>query len=99
MRHARVDDNHGEIVAAIRSVKGCSVQSLAGVGDGVPDLLIGARGRTYLVEVKDGSKPISRRCLTPAQIQWRYRWNGKLPITLMYVAEASKWARHIAGDG
>ena len=55
-RAAQVDGNHAEIVTALRSVAGVSVCSLAGLGDGVPDLLVGARGLSYLCEVKDGEK-------------------------------------------
>ena len=63
-RASRLDDNHGEIVTALRSVSGVSVSSLAGLGDGVPDLLVGARRVNYLCEIKDGEKPPSRRSLT-----------------------------------
>ena len=37
---------------ALRAVEGVTVQSLAGVGGGVPDLLIGAGGRSFLAEVE-----------------------------------------------
>ena len=74
-RAARVDDNHRAIVAAFRSY-GCSVTSLAAVGDGVPDLLVGRFGVTHLVEVKDGSKAKSKRKLTPAQVAFRDSWRG-----------------------
>ena len=37
----RVDRNHSEIVDALRQA-GASVQSLVKVGDGCPDLLVGA---------------------------------------------------------
>lgn len=44
MRRApRTDANQAEIVAALRT-RGALVQSLAGVGAGVPDLLVGWRG-------------------------------------------------------
>lgn len=43
-RAAKVDDNQGEIVAALQRA-GCSVQSLAGVGRGFPDLAVGFQGR------------------------------------------------------
>jgi hypothetical protein len=45
---------------ALRSA-GATVQSLAGVGKGVPDLLVGFKGQTLLFEVKDGFKPPSKR--------------------------------------
>lgn len=74
-RHAKTDDNQTEIVKALRA-HGCSVVSLADVGGGVPDLLVGKYGRNYLLEVKDGRKPPSKRTLTADQIQWHARWKG-----------------------
>ena len=97
MRRApRTDANHGEIVTALRSVSGVSVCSLAGLGNGVPDLLIGANGRTYLVEVKDGEKCPSRRSLTPDQRRWIERWTGSEVRILTDTAQARSWARRIA---
>lgn len=97
MRRApRVDDNHVEIVTALRSVSGVSVSSLAGLGDGVPDLLVGARRVNYLCEIKDGEKPPSRRSLTTDQVQWIERWNGAPVIILTDTDQAKSWARKIA---
>jgi hypothetical protein len=76
-RAAKVDANQSEIVTALRRV-GCSVQSLAAVGKGVPDLLVGLRSRNYLIEVKDGSKPPSARKLTDDQEQWHRKWAGQV---------------------
>lgn len=72
-RAAKVDDNHKSIVDTFRKM-GCSVQSLAGVGQGVPDLLVSFGGVNRLVEVKDGSKIPSQRKLTPAQEKWIIDW-------------------------
>lgn len=68
-RAAKIDANHGEVVEALRSA-GCSVQSLAAIGKGCPDLLVGYHGMWLLFEVKDGSKPPSARKLTPDQEEW-----------------------------
>lgn len=75
MRAAKVDDNHVAVVQALRKA-GATVQSLAGVGKGVPDLLVGIRGRTMLVEVKDGAKVPSARRLTEDQLKWHGAWQG-----------------------
>ena len=69
-RAAKVDVNQPEIVAALRKV-GCTVQSLAAVGKGVPDLLVGYQGKTYLLEVKHG-----KWTLTPDQVEWHNNWRG-----------------------
>lgn len=77
MRAARVDDNHNEIADVLRQV-GCSVQSLAAVGGGVPDLLVGVGGINLLFEIKDGTKSMSRRTLTGPQKAWHGSWHGKV---------------------
>lgn len=50
-RNARVDANHKQIVDELRQI-GASVVSLAPMGRGVPDLLVGYRGVNFLFEVK-----------------------------------------------
>ena len=78
-RAARVDANQAEIVDALRSV-GAAVQSLAAVGRGVPDLLVGYHGKLYLLEVKmPGEK------LTPRELTWHTLWDGYAYI--VYSAE------------
>lgn len=74
-RAAKIDRNQPEIVQALRQA-GATVQSLAAVGAGVPDLLVGFQGKTALIEVKDSAKPPSARCLTDDQLQWHALWRG-----------------------
>jgi hypothetical protein len=76
---AKVDDNQREIVQALRQC-GASVQSLAAVGKGVPDLLVGFRGRNYLMEVKDGKKKPSQRALTEDEAFWVLHWKGDVKV-------------------
>ena len=78
-RAARIDDNHREVVEALRQ-HGCSVLDLASVGKGCPDLLVGYNGVNYLMEVKDGSKPPSRRKLTNDQQVWHCNWTGQAVV-------------------
>jgi hypothetical protein len=76
MRAARIDDNQPAIVQAMR-VAGCLVQSLAGLGNGVPDLLVGLPDKTLiLIEVKDGDKYPSEQALTMDQGTWHEKWKG-----------------------
>lgn len=75
----RIDSNQHEIVEALRSV-GCTVQSLAAVGHGVPDLLVAINGKNFLLEVKDGDKPPSRQSLTADELIWHNNWKGKVSI-------------------
>lgn len=82
MRAAKIDANQNEIVNALRDI-GCSVQSLAAVGKGVPDLLVSNhRGELFLMEIKDGAKPPSARKLTPDQVKWHDNWNSEIHIVL-----------------
>lgn len=78
-RAARVDLNQQEIVTALRKV-GATVQSLAPVGGGVPDLLVGYRRQSYLLEVKDGAKKCGE--LTEHQEQWHREWRG-MPVAVV----------------
>jgi Holliday junction resolvase len=85
-RIAAVDANQSDIVAALRKV-GASVQPLHAVGGGVPDILAGKNGVNVLLEIKDGSKPPSKRTLTEAQIEWHANWRGQVCV-VSSVAEA-----------
>jgi Holliday junction resolvase len=91
-RAARVDRNHGA-VAKVFSAHGMSVISLAAHGSGCPDLLVGAAGETYLVEVKDGRQPPSRRTLTPDQVAWHASWLGRPVDIITGTAHATAWCR------
>ena len=79
MGNKRVDANQAELVALYRKL-GCSVVSLAPVGAGVPDLLIGCNSITDLAEVKDGNKPPSAQKLTPDQVRWHEKWEGSVRV-------------------
>jgi hypothetical protein len=80
MRHyAKLDSNH-HAVKAYLELHGARVQSLASLGHGVPDLLVGYKGRNYLLEVKDGSLPPSRQYLTPDELEWHARWEGHVAV-------------------
>lgn len=78
-RAAKVDANHADVVAALRKI-GCSVVSLASVGAGVPDLMVGYRGRNWALEVKDGSKPPSARKLTDDEAAFMAAWRGQYAV-------------------
>ena len=86
MRAAKIDANQPEIVAALRKL-GYGVQSLASVGKGVPDLLVCKGKVNVLLEVKDGSKPPSKRVLTPEQVKWHRQWTGRIYV-VEYVEDA-----------
>lgn len=78
-RAARTDANQEAIVAALRAVGG-GVLSLAALGRGVPDLLVSFGGSLFLLELKDGSKPPSKRKLTKDQKDWIAQWPGCVAV-------------------
>lgn len=86
-RAAKVDANQAEVVKALRAA-GATVQSLAAVGDGVPDLLVGIAGKTALIEVKDGAKVPSAQRLTSDQLAWHGAWQGGTLATVNSVESA-----------
>jgi hypothetical protein len=71
--------NQSEIVTALLAA-GCSVQSLASVGLGAPDLLVGLAGVNVLLEVKDETAIPSKRALTPEQKKWHDCWKGQVHV-------------------
>ena len=84
--YGKKDANHDEIVEALERV-GAQVQSLASVGHGVPDLLVAFRGDWYVAEIKDGSKPPSKRRLTPAEAEWHMQFNDAAPVWIWNSAD------------
>jgi len=85
-RAARVDDNQQQIVEALRAI-GATVRVVT-QGGGLPDLLVGCRGNTILMEVKDGKKPPSARVLTPAEQKFFDEWRGGLVVVVNSIEEA-----------
>jgi len=74
MRYARIDKNHNEIVDALRAV-GVSVQSLASIGHGCPDLVAAKGSMTWMIEVKG-----AKGKLTDDQIKFIDAWRGTVHI-------------------
>lgn len=64
----RKDANEAEIVKGLRDA-GATVSDWG--DDGCPDLVVGFRGRNYLMEVKMPGKT-----LNPKQQKWHTSWNG-----------------------
>lgn len=70
--HGKIDSTQRAVVSALRQV-GATVESLANVGGGVPDLLVGYRGTNYLLEVK-----APKGKLTPQQKGFHLLWRGSV---------------------
>ena len=87
MRHAaRIDANQEQIVSALRAM-GATVRIVT-QGNGFPALLVGFRGVTILMEVKDGQKVPSARKLTPAEQKFFDEWRGGIVAIVNSVDEA-----------
>jgi Holliday junction resolvase len=83
MRAKRVDSNQKDIVHALKTF-GATVVDLSGVGKGCPDLLIGFKNKTYLIEVKKDSKAK----FTPQQLQFNELWTGGVIARIETIDEA-----------
>lgn len=79
-RAAKVDANQQEIVSALRSIPGVSVAVTSALGDGFPDLVLGYKARTYLVEVKNGELSPSRKQLTDDEQEFKDKWTGHYSV-------------------
>lgn len=75
-RARRTDDNQTEVVDYLRRRWGASVE----VVNGVFDLLVSWGGPSYPVEVKDGSKPPSRRALTDREAKFAASYKGRVVV-------------------
>lgn len=84
-RRAKRDDNHAEIVKALKAA-GASVKELEAVGDGFPDLAVGYRGSNYLLEVKNPAtrygqgKNDNASKTTEKQQAFREEWRGQSAV-------------------
>lgn len=73
-RNAKIDANQPEIVKGLRKI-GATVLITA-VLKNCFDLLIGYRGINYIMEVKDGKLPPSRKRLTDGEQEFKDNWRG-----------------------
>jgi hypothetical protein len=82
MTAKRVDQNQAEIVQAMRDL-GASVVDLHEVGKGCPDLLVGYRGFTVLIEIKMPGEKRNKR-----QLDWFALWRGGSAVVIETAAQA-----------
>lgn len=73
---AKVDSNQSPIVSGLRAIFGPDcVFDLSSVGGGCPDLMIGVRGRTILLEIKTVKGE-----LTTDQKLFHMNWPGQVAV-------------------
>lgn len=71
----KIDINQTEIVKALRKC-GFSVLSMANLGNGAPDICVGAFGNNYLFEIKADRK----KKLTQDEHKFHSNWSGQVAI-------------------
>lgn len=81
----RVDKSQPGIVEALRHA-GCTVLSLAPLGKGAPDLAVGYRGFTYLMECKSPEYLKAHPQRQAEQKEWALWWRGG-PVLLVSTVE------------
>lgn len=99
MRAARTDDNHSEVLNALRDA-GALVEDTHAI-PAFWDAIIGHPGtrRIGCVEIKDGKKPPSARRMTPDQIKLWDKWQG-FPMALVTDIEgALRFYRMLGNNG
>jgi len=84
-RAAKRDDAEPEVVEVFLA-GGCSVIKHSGANEA--DLIVGYRGRTYLVEVKTNNA-----ALKPGQAEWAKAWEGGPVWVVRNAAQARKALR------
>jgi hypothetical protein len=86
----KTDSNQKDIVDALRKY-GCSVTPTHMVGKGFPDLAVGFRGSTVLLEVKGKGKLLNNK-----EASWFGSWKGQAMVVyspegaIMVVEETCK---------
>lgn len=74
MTRKRTDQNQTEVVEALRAI-GASVQSLASVGSGCPDLLVGYHRQNLILEIK-----FEKGTWTDPEVKWHMNWHGQVAV-------------------
>lgn len=86
------DRNTREICKALREA-GAQVYYWKAISrtKGVPDLIVGYMGQTYLLEVKSDGKQSRKGVLSPEQEKFHSEWKGG-PIATVHTLEEAKIA-------
>jgi hypothetical protein len=74
------DGTQDAIVAALKAA-GATVQDLSRIATpGVPDLLVGYKGRNFLIECKPEEGTKKQLSLRPSQEKWHGDWQGQVDV-------------------
>ena len=86
MAYSRVDSNQKYIVDGLRKF-GASVLHTHTLKNAF-DILVGYKGSTFIMEIKDGSQPPSKRKLTPGELKFKNEWKGSEYFVVMNLEQA-----------
>lgn len=76
----RTDANQKDIMDKLRCIPNLSVISTHTIGKGFPDIIVGYKGKNFMIEIKDGNKPPSRRKLTSDELVFKMKWKGQIDV-------------------
>ena len=93
MKRHRTDLTQKEIINVLRAC-GVSVGIIGSGSDGIPDLVLGHQGQTFLCECKtDKSKSGRQWAYKKSQLKFHAEWRGGKILTFTSAKEAIDWAR------
>ena len=75
MKRNRKDNNHQCIVIALKSI-GATVLDLSNNGEGTPDICVGYRGTTKLIEIKNKDYSYGKSGLSEKRQTFADKWRG-----------------------
>lgn len=80
MRAKKVDGNQKRLVEQLRQIPGVSVLHLHQVGKGCPDVAVGFKNKTFLVEIKNDKLKSYEKGLTGDQEKFISKWTGHVAV-------------------
>jgi len=92
----KVDANHKEIVDAMKEL-GASIIDTSRLGKGMPDVIVGFRGQTILMEIKNPKTQYGRKGLNENQRKWAEGWSGG-PLSIVDGVDAALRALGVLRD-
>jgi len=98
MRAGRTDGNHAEVIKVLRD-NGMDARSIAALGNGWPDVVVGWRGVNIFLEIKDGAKYPSQRALTAAEQEFFGTWGGQVKLVMSPEEAVRESIEHVRACG
>lgn len=80
MTYKRTDANQKDIMDKLRCIPNLSVISTHTIGKGFPDIIVGYKGKNYMIEIKDGAKYKSKQKLTTDELLFHMKWKGQICV-------------------